>query len=396
MIDIPAYYPPIAVARSHFPGADRAIFLDTSAHGLVPAGAREAAARYLEDCIGEGGSRVTMHEALLRIRRKFAALIAAMPEEIAVTKNVTEGISAVVAAIPWQRGDNAIICAALEHPNSIYALYNLRERFGIEVRDVTPAQDMATPVDTIATTMDDRTRIVIVSTVTFGYGTRTDLDALAARCRERDVILLVDGAQSLGALHLDVSRTPIDALAVGASKFLCGPPGIGFLFVRRALAEAMRPASLGLYSLVPDDAMDTHLGVPLNRLKAGAQRFEAGSFNYLGANAVEPALDILIEVTVPAIEHHVLALASRFCQKVRELPLPLLGSDDPRRQSHIVVVGARAGGAALQDRMRKLYTGLGAAGVKTTIRNGELRFAFHLYNTEDEVDTVLSVMRAAW
>lgn len=98
----------------------------------------------------------------------------------------------------------------------------MRTRHAIEVRSVPATPDLAV-VRAIADAIDDRTRLVVVSTVTYTTGARTDLDALASVCRARGVLLLADGAQSVGVLALDVRRTPLDALAVGASKYLCGP-----------------------------------------------------------------------------------------------------------------------------------------------------------------------------
>ena len=131
MNDTPAPLQQLAEIRREFPGTDKWIYFETSARGLLPAGAREAVARYLDDRILEGGSRTTMLDVLERVRGKFAHLIGAEPDEIAIVKNVSEGINAIVTALPWQRGENAVLCTDIEHPNSIYALYNMRDRYGI-------------------------------------------------------------------------------------------------------------------------------------------------------------------------------------------------------------------------------------------------------------------------
>ncbi|MEO7729169.1 MAG: aminotransferase class V-fold PLP-dependent enzyme [Burkholderiales bacterium] len=383
-----------AALRSEFPGTDKWIYFETSARGLMPAGAREAVARYLDDRILEGGASATMLDVLERVRAKFARLIGAAPDEIAIVKNVSEGINAIVTAWPWQRGDNAVLCADIEHPNSIYALYNMRDRHGIEVRNVPATADHATPIDTIAKSIDDKTRMVIASTVTYTTGARTDLDALAKLCRARDILLLVDGAQSVGALELDMAKTPLDAMTVGASKYLCGPYGFGFLYVRRARAERMQPGNLARYGIDLGDAHEGEKGGDQYKLMPAARRFEIGSYNYAGANALEVSLDLIADIGVPAIEQHVLTLARTFTAGLLELKLPVMSGKVGKHFSHVVIVGKAESDAATESLLQDLHAHLLHNHVKASIRHGRLRFAFHFYNTPEEVDKVLALLRA--
>lgn len=383
----------LAAIRREFPGAAKWIYFETSARGLLPIGARDAVARYLDDRIYEGGATPTMLDAIERVRGKFARLLGADPDEIALVKNVSEGINAIVTAIPWQAGDNAVLCTDIEHPNSIYALYNMRDRHGIEVRAVAPTADYATPIDAIGKAIDRRTRLVIASTVTYTTGARTDLDALGRLCRERGVLLLVDGAQSIGALELDVRRTPLDALTVGASKYLCGPYGFGFLYVRRSRAESMQPGNLARYGIDLGDAHEGEKGGTEYRLMPAARRFEIGSYNYAAANATDVSLDLIAGVGVPVIEQHVLALARAFSDGLRAFGLPVMSGGVARHFSHIVIVGKEEPDAATETLVKELYDHLARHRVKLSIRHGRLRFAFHFYNTQEEVATVLALVR---
>ncbi len=393
MNEAPAPLRQLAAARREFPGTEKYIYFETSARGLIPVGARAAALRYLDGRIYEGGEQTSMIDAIERVRDKFARLIGAAADEIAIVKNVSEGINAVVTAFPWQRGDNAVLCSDIEHPNSLYALYNMRDRFGVEVRSVPPTPDLATPVTAIGKVIDDRTRLVIASTVTYTTGARSDLDALGKLCSERGVFLLVDGAQSVGALNLDIRQTPIDAMTVGASKYLCGPYGLGFLYVRRERAERMQPGSLARYGIDLGDAHEGEKGGEQYKLMRGARRFDLGSYNYAGANAAEVGLDLLTAIGIPAVEQHVLGLARTFTAGVRELGLPVLSGRVPAHFSHVVVIGALDPDAAMRARLQDVHDHLVRNRVKLSIRHGRLRFSFHFYNTSAEVATVLSLIR---
>ena len=384
----------LAAIRREFPGTDKWIYFETSARGLMPIGARDAVARYLDDRIYEGGAQGTMLDKLERVRGKFARLIGAAPDEIAIVKNVSEGINAIVTSLAWQRGDNAVLCADIEHPNSIYALYNMRDRHGIEVRTVPATADFATPIEAIAKTIDDHTRMVIASTVTYTTGARSDLDALGKLCRERDIVLLVDGAQSVGALELDMRKTPLDAMTVGASKYLCGPYGFGFLYVRRERAERMQPGNLARYGIDLGDAHEGEKGGDQYKLMPAARRFELGSYNYAGANAIDVSLDLIAGVGVPTIEQHVLSLARAFTAGLLKLNLPVMSGKLDRHFSHVVIVGKPGPDATTGALLQTLHAHLFENRVKASIRHGRLRFAFHFYNTLEEVDKVLALLRA--
>jgi cysteine desulfurase/selenocysteine lyase len=379
--------------RRKFPGAETWIYFDTSAHALMPVGARDAVVRYFDRCISEGGAKVTMLDVIDRVRSKFARLIGAESVEIAIVKNVSEGINAIVTSLMWQCSENAVLCCEIEHPNSIYALYNMCTRHGMEVRSVAATSDLAIPVEAIAKAIDDKTRLVVASTVTYTTGARTDLDALASLCRERGVFLLIDGAQSVGALELNVRKTPLDAMAVGASKFLCGPSGFGFLYVRRERADGMQPGSLARYGIDLGDAHEGEKGGAQYKLMPGARRFELGSYNYAGANAVDVSLDLIESMTVPTIEQHVLTLARRFTDGLMELKLPMISGSVARHCSHVVVVGKANADDATQSLLQDIHDHLRDNHVKLSIRHGRLRFAFHFYNTAEEVEIVLSLIR---
>jgi selenocysteine lyase/cysteine desulfurase len=393
MNTIPPFSSPTQ-ARAHFPGAHGKIYLETSARGLLPKEALDAAMRFYEAAMrGDAKETGEVYLAGERVCGKFGHLIGAAPDEITLTRNVSEGLNMIVASLPWQKGDNAIVCRDIEHPNGVYSLYNMRDRHGIEVRVVEATPDLAMPVDAIARSIDSRTRLVVVSSVTFATGARTELARIGKICRDRQVTLLVDGAQSVGALDLDVHAAQVDALAVGASKYLCGPYGLGFLFVRRDFAETLQPAYLGRFSVDLGNAHEGVQGSEQYRLMPGARRFDLGSMNYPAASAVDASLDILQSVGVPAIETHVMALAKRLDTGLRELGVPLLSGSVDLHRAHIVVAGWKQAPAEGAGLVAGLSSHFAARQMRVSERLGRLRFSFHLYNTTDEVDAVLDAVR---
>ena len=381
-------------ARLLFPGTNNCIYLENSARGLLPSTARDAALRYYDARIaGVAKETDPVFDAEKQACESFAMLVGATRDEITLTRNVTDGLNIFVTALPWKAGDNAIVSKEVEHPNGVYSLYNVRERHGVEVRMVDAGPDLSISVEAIAQAIDSRTRLVIVSSVTFSTGARTDLAALGRLCQACGVTLLVDAAQSVGALDIDVRAFKIDGLVVGASKYLCSPYGLGFLYIRRALADSLHPTYLGRYSIDLGNAHEGDQGDSTYQLMPGAKRFDSGSYNYSSASAAVASIDILKAVTVPVIEQHVLQLAKLLDEGLRAIGLPILSGGNERHRSHLVLMGLRQPTAEQKQLFVALSDFLMTKNIRVSQRQARLRFSFHLYNTADEVQVVLAAAR---
>ena len=184
------------------------------------------------------GDKAAHRESVERCREGIAELIGAHADEVAVTKNVSEALNLLASSLRWRAGDNVVFCPELEHPNNVFLWLNLRTLKGIEVRTVEPDEGKI-PVDALAAAMDERTALVTIPHVSFSPGFVTDVRAISDAAHRHGSLLLVDAAQSIGALGCDVEDLGIDALGVATQKNLLGFYGLGFLYVRRALAESL-------------------------------------------------------------------------------------------------------------------------------------------------------------
>jgi cysteine desulfurase/selenocysteine lyase len=346
----------------------------------------------LDDATQHGGRKDLWFAKLEETRVRFARLINADPDEIAFTKNVSEGLNIVAASLPWEEGDNVVVALEAEHPNNVYPWLNLRRR-GVTVKAVPTA---AGDIDTsrLIDALDDRTQVLSVASQTFSPGLRTDLDALGEACQERGVLLLVDGAQSVGVLHTDVQRSRIDALAVSTSKGLLGLYGMGFLYVRRELADYLEPAYLARFGVEIAEGHEADLGDLSYELAPGARRFDLGNYNFPAAYAAHASLERLLGLSTEAIERHANALAHRLADGLAAQGLTVHGQGTKKLGS-IVCAGTLGGGhdSTGDTAMAALHQHLTSNHVKLSIRRGTLRFSFHLYNTADEVDRVVELVR---
>lgn len=388
-----------AEARAHFPGAQNSIYFDTASRGLVPSEAKAAINEQIDVRIAGTTQKSKMFDTIERVRNKYASLIRAVPEEIAFTKNVSEGINIIAAGMPWRPGENVVLCSELEHPSNVYPWLHMKSRFGIEIRNI-KSVDGQMPVRDMIAAIDQRTRVVTCSYVTFAPGLRTDMAHLSEACTKRDVCLLVDAAQAIGVLEINMEKMPISAMSVSTQKGLLGLYGMGFLYVRKDWAERIEPPFLSRFNVDLGSAHEATGGGDNYRLMPGARRYEVGNYNFLGAAAVEPGLDIIGALGTNAIEQHVLRLGERMIEGLRKIGLPVFASElgRHRERCHIVAIGDAIGAqhdSTDNPEMQSLYRALTEGGAVLTIRRGILRVALHLYNNEDDVQQLLDIA-ASW
>jgi len=384
--------------RALFPGVRGQAYLDISVRSLIPEPVAAAARRHLEERLLGTGDKTAFQAAVEESRSRLAALIGAHPDEVAITKNVSEGLNLVASSLPWRSGDNVVICPELEHPNNVFLWYNLRQLHGVEVRAVEP-RDGHLPVDAMAAAMDARTRVVTAAHVSFSPGFLADLRALSDAAHARGALLVVDAAQSVGAIVTEVDALGADALAVATQKGLLSLYGYGFLYVRRRVAEALVPRHVARYGMeLGVDAGETaRSGAESLPFAAGARRFDLGNYNYLGAKAAAASLALIGEVGVAKIEAHVRRLAADLARGFIELGLPVAGGEPGPHLAHIVAVGGAAGGhhdTADDPALNALHRHLVAGGVRHSIRKGVLRFSVGAYNADEDVARTLEAARS--
>jgi cysteine desulfurase / selenocysteine lyase len=381
--------------RNQFLGAKQSIYMDVAARGLISTSVREAIDAYLDHRMAQGADKPWMFDEVEKTRESFARLINADPNEIAFTKNVSDGINAFASAVGWARGDNVVFCEALEHPANVYPWYNLSELRGVKLKRVDP-QNGQIPFDRLIASADEKTRVITISSVSFSPGARFPVGELGLFCRARGILLLVDAAQSIGIFDTDVRALNIDALATSTQKGLLALYGGGFLYVRQDVADRLSPRYLSRFGVQSDSQHEAESGA-LDRihLAVGARRFDVGNYNFVAAIAVKRSLQDLHRLGIQNVERRVCGLATRLADGFAEVGLAVFGRDS-KAQSHIIAVGnALSNHHDTTDdrRMLGLYSYLKSHGVKLTIRRGLLRFSLHAYNNEDDVDQVIALVR---
>lgn len=317
-----------------------------------------------------------------QVRGLVGQLLQVRPETCSFTHSTTAGLSLVAGGLDWHPGDN-VVGVQGEYPANIYPWMALQDR-GVELRLYEPTAGRIDPAG-LLDRCDGRTRLVAISLVQFWNGFRSDLAAIGRGCRERDIFLVVDGVQGIGALDIDLASLPIDFLAAGAQKWLLGPMGIGVAYIGQRLFEQLRPVSIGTESVVKDhEYFDYDIS-----LKPNARRFEDASPNLPGILGLGAALNLLVRAGLGRVEAHVLRLAQ------------LLRDELPRRGYQLVAPGTRPAehsGIVSFRHPRTVPDEVDArlrdARVILSRRGDFLRASTHYYNSEDDIDRLLEALPA--
>jgi cysteine desulfurase/selenocysteine lyase len=378
-----------ALIRSEFSEL-RGSYLDVAARGPLPLSALRAAESILR---AQSQGSVPKEEWLNlaeTVRAKSARLIGARPDEIALTKNTSEGLNIVAAGLQFKAGDRIVVAPPAEHPNNVLPWLWQAQRRGAEVVLVTPDAS-ETLEQALIRRIDERTRLVAVTEVDFGTGRRTDLTVLGSACRARGAFLLVDAAQSSGVLRQDMATLPVDGWATATQKGLLSPYGMGLLYIRGEVVEQVVPAALARFSV--DVAAGHEAAGPEEgwQLRTGARRYEGGNYNYVGLAALNASLDLLLRIGTDEVERRAVAASSKLRSAIHALGIPLL-EVLPNHHSHILAIAEKQG--AGHDRSESLWINdLSAAlkreGVVHSVRRGALRLSNHIHVLPDIVDHVI-------
>ena len=230
---------PMNELREPFPVTDEVVYLNVANHAPPSTPVKKAVTGFLADWDGlsrHGDEKVEQANA------SFAKLIDAKPMEIACQPNTSRGLAVVAASLGFKRGDNVII-NDLENWANVYPWTSLRAK-GVEVRTV-KSRGGAVCLEDVEKQIDDETRAVSISHVQWLTGARHSLKPISELAHRHGAYLVVDGIQAAGAIRVNVKKEDVDFYACGSYKWLLGPSGAGFLYVKEELLPEVSPVDYG-------------------------------------------------------------------------------------------------------------------------------------------------------
>jgi len=313
-----------------------------------------------------------------RAKSRTARMLGVEPARVAFLAHASEGLNQAVRAVAWRAGDNAVF-ADLEYPSLIYPAATLRE-LGVEPR-VLKTHDHYLSIDELARRVDRRTRLVLVSQVSYLTGQRVDLARCAEIARGVGAWLAVDATHALGVAP--VAGGLCDFVVSSCYKWLLATHGVGIFAYDPARVGDIEPATIGWHSVLHRGGFDDPLKMPL---RPDASRLEAGNPNFFGLFVLDNALAVHERLDRSAAFEYVLDLAGELRAGLVERGFPVT-TPEPREERAGNVCFLEADARGLADR-------LAGRGVLVWGGEGRIRVSTHVYNDREDVRRLLDALDA--
>lgn len=364
--------------RDRFPILARNAYFAAHSYGPLSNDVRDAYLSYMTARERDGAPWDAVIAKNEEVRALFADLIGATSAEVAVTASASAAISAVASALRFDRPRNRILISDLEFPTmgQIWAAQELR---GAEIL-IAPSRNGALDMAAFDRMLDERVALCAFTAVSYRTGARLDVPSLARKARAVGALSFCDAYQALGAEPFDARSAGVDLMVGGAAKYLLGSPGVGFLYVRRGIAQALEPTTTGWFAQRDVMAMDHTRHDPA----PDARRFEAGTPNAPSLFAAAAGLRLVSEVGLPAIAAHIAKQKAALLEGLEALGASLAS---PPPYGPMLAVRSTDPEAAVRV--------LAEHDVATSHRGDAVRLSPHFYTNDADVRRALDALRAA-
>jgi selenocysteine lyase/cysteine desulfurase len=365
----------VRAVRSRFPVFRNKIYLNSCSQGALSDAVEDGFREYLASWHEHGSPWDIWVERYEAARSQFASFIGATNDEVAILPYVSAGINSVVSALRFDRRKKVVL-GEFEFPTMGHIWLAQRKR-GAQVEFVS-AVGNCIPTEHYERAIDHDTLIVPLTGVCFMNGFRSAVHEVVRLAHTNGALIMLDDYQDCGTRPVNVRTAELDFYVTGTLKYLLGPPGLAFLYVRKELIESLEPTVTGWFAQTNPFAFDVkHLD-----LAPSARRFEAGSPPVPNIYAAMKGIELLQEIGLHNVAAHIATLVRALLNGSQQLGLR---AKVPAESVGPLVVLQCIDAAALVEK-------LAASGIVCSSRHDGLRLSFHVYNTLEDVQAVLRVL----
>lgn len=373
--------------RQEMPATTAHMYLNAGTFGPLPACVVQAIQERIQDEWQNGRLGAAAFKDMSTIynnaRSGAAHLLNAQNDEIALTDNTGEGCNVVSHGINWHEGDE-VITTNHEHISLLGPLYQLRDRYGVVMRFADIGERGERDVlKAIAKLVTPRTRLISISHVLWTTGVVLNISEVGYMGREWGIPVLIDGAQSAGAIPVDVQALGVDFYAIPMQKWLCGPDGTGALYVRRDALAYIKPTYVGYWSIKHEEGKEWELN-------DSAQRFEAGGRQTAALAGQAAGLDWLEHsVGYAWMFERIASLSAYAYHALNDIPGLTMLTPHPGKSGLISFTLEGKNETEVVNTLREQHNIL----MRNIPSMQSLRISTGFYNTEEEIDTLVGVLR---
>jgi selenocysteine lyase/cysteine desulfurase len=362
--------------RGLFPATKKHTYLNSAAVSPLPTVSIDAVIKQLND-VSENGSLNYSEwvDTKNRARKILAGMLNVRSEQVAFTRNTSDGFATVANGLTWNKGDN-IVSFEREFPANFYPWRRVRDKFGAELR-LSSEKDGCIDLAELISLIDKNTKLVSISAVQFASGFRADLERIGEAARKVDALFAVDMIQALGTTPFDLPAQMVDIACSASHKWLCSPEGCGIIYLSDRARERVEPTLVGWISVGnPWDFLDTE-----QDYKPNALAWESGTGTASLFYGLEQSLKLLNEAGAENIRSYLENLTDFLCETVPSDKYKVVSSRKRKEKSQIVCIEPLNG--LTSD---EIFKQLESKNIVVSSRNNKLRIAPHFFNNQADIE----------
>jgi kynureninase len=377
-VDLSAY-------RDEFPVLERKAYLISASLGPISRRAQSSLNEYLEAWATKGAPDPVWEEHVFprmrSVKETFASLVGVDADELAITTNVSLALSTIVSCMDFAGERRKLILSELDFPTDGH-VFLAQQRRGAEVVILESPDGLTVPLESYEAAIDEATAAVCINRVLYRSSSLVDAKAICGMARRAGAWSIVDDFHGAGIVPVDVHDLGCDFYTTGVLKWLCGGPGLTFLYARRDLLPSLEPAVTGWFATREPFSFDLeHLDY-----HPSARRLEHGTPPAPVAFIAQGGLDIITEVGPARIRERMGELSDQVIAGADEMGLEVRTLRDRHARGGLVNV-------KVGDEARKVCHALLDRDVCTDYRGDGLRISPHFFNTEEDVDRLFRELR---
>lgn len=383
--------------RADTPGTANRIHLNNAGAALMPVPVVQTIKDHidLEAAIGGYEAEAQQEARLDAVYDSVARLIGAKRDEIALTENATVAWDMAFYALPFQPGDR-ILTAQAEYAANYVAYLQVAKRTGALIEVIPDDETGALDPQTLESMIDERVKLISITWIPTNGGLVNPAEEVGHIAKRHSIPYLLDACQAVGQMPVDVKKLNCDFLSATGRKFLRGPRGTGFLYVRRSLLSELEPPMIDHFA-APWTSPDRYT------LRGDARRFETWENNYAARLGLGIAVDYAQSIGLDAIQRRCIALADHLRDLLREIPGAAIHDLGVRPSAIVSLAIDGTDSQALKAHLHEKRINTGVSTSPSTLLDATarrlpsvLRLSPHYYNNEDEMaQTAVSIRRFA-